>query len=78
LFVGPSVFLVSIWKHVGLQANLIVGDGLLQIFEKPGHIFIILNVVDKLPQLWLPVQRPQLSLDVLELAVGKSTPSIGR
>jgi hypothetical protein len=53
-----------------------VGDGLLQIFEKHEHIFIALNVVSKSLRSWPPVQRPQLSLDALELAGRSSASSI--
>jgi hypothetical protein len=56
-FVARSVVLVNIEKSVRLSTNLIVGDDLLQIFEKPEHIFIVLNVVSKPSQPWPPPQR---------------------
>ena len=54
-----------------------MGDSLLQIIEKGGHILIVLNVVGESLQLQLPVQRLQLSLDVFKLA-GKESISSAR
>ena len=51
-----------------LQTNLIVENGLLYIFEKPEHFFIILGVVGRLLPL-RPIRRQaQLLLNNLELA----------
>jgi len=52
----------------GWWTNLVIGDSLPQIFEKPEHIFIVLNVVSETLQLRPLVQRAQFPLDVLELA----------
>ena len=57
----PSDVFVSIEESVRLWTDLIVEDCVLQIFEKPEHIFIVLNVINR-------SLRLQLSLDVFKLA----------
>jgi hypothetical protein len=60
------------------RTNLIVGDDLSQILEKPEYILTVLNVICEPLQLWPLAQQPQLSLDVFELAGGNSMPSLRR
>ena len=74
--VAPSAVLVNIEKCVTSRTDLVAEDCLSQILKKPGNIFIVLSVIDKPLQPRLLRQRPQLSLDALELARRESALSV--
>jgi hypothetical protein len=48
----------------------------LQIFEEPGDLFVVLDMVSESPQPWLLRQRPELSFDPFKLAGRNSAASL--
>ena len=72
-----SVALVNTDEGItwGSWPNLVIEDGLPYIFEEPGNLFIVLDLIGKFPQLRVLSQRPQLCFDVCELAGRNSAPS---
>ena len=69
MFAAPPTVPVSTKESVESRTNLIVDNGLLQVLEKPGYVFIVLNVISK---------QQQLPLDTLEFAGKRSALHIMR